>query len=109
MASKRRRSRSSRRGSRTNRPGNAVGRLRPASELRAERTGRIDAAEKRRREEGLSRAIKEIEKAQAEGRHEVYSLTFSPWVVSQLKAAGYKVEFLRAAGMGDVDSHLIQW
>jgi hypothetical protein len=96
------------RGAKRHHSGNATRRLRPASELRAERAG-VDAATARSREQGLAKAIELIEKAQARGEREVSYLTFSDWVVSQLRAAGYRVTFQRALGMGDMDTHRIEW
>lgn len=95
------------RGGHRKRSGNA--RLRPAAELSAERASRRATSQERTTDKYLADAIRLIEEAHAKGLHEVSYLTFPSQVVSKLKAAGYRVRLLKASGMGDVDTHLIEW
>jgi len=83
--------------------------LRPATELKAENIRRSQQFESRSHEIGMQRAINEIEDAHKAGKSEVFCLTFADSVVHELRTNGYTVKHYPAAGMGDMDSHLISW
>jgi hypothetical protein len=81
--------------------------LRPAEELRAEAEQKL--AREFNDSSGLVKAATLINEAHAHGCRSVTYLTFSDWVVQQLKAAGYKVTYHPACSMGDMPSHTIEW
>ena len=86
-----------------------TGVLRPAAELAAERASRyLTGAEKNKRE-SLDEIARKIETAHRRGFCTVCVLTLPSDVVDELKTAGYNVKLDKAAGMGDVDTHIVSW
>jgi hypothetical protein len=83
--------------------------LRPASALIKEREARAKKHRKVVRDESMTRAIEIIERAHKAGYSEVTGMTFPEHTVEALRKAGYKVTFQKACGMGDVDTHRIEW
>lgn len=83
--------------------------LRPAEQLRLEAAARAVARERSDHESAMADAVRLIEQAHREGRTECSYLTFPETVVEELRARGYRVTYQKACGMGDVDSHRIQW
>ena len=83
--------------------------LRPANELKAENIRRSNQSENRYHDAGMVTATKAIEDAHKAGKTEVCCLTFSDSVVHELRTNGYTVKHHPAAGMGDMDAHVISW
>ncbi len=83
--------------------------LRPAADLTRERTEASSKSKERGHAVALARAVRAIEEAHAAKKNSCTEQTFPDSVVSTLRAQGYRVRLQSACGMGDVDSHVIEW
>lgn len=81
--------------------------LTPAKELRAKINAAVAEKKAAAVERGLVAIKKDIEDNAHKGKLTVQTLM--PEVVEALKLAGYKVQYFRAIGAGDVDTHEISW
>lgn len=83
--------------------------LRPAADLAHEDDEKRAKRQDKTFEAGLARAATAINRAHAAGERSVTDMTFSNYVVMRLRGAGYTVRRNTACGMGDVDTHTIEW
>lgn len=83
--------------------------LRSASELRNEREARLKKLYDEVFQEQLKLITEQIERCNKVGKTCVTVLSVSAEMHQLLVDNGYKVDYNRAAGMGDVDSYTISW